>query len=164
VALPAIALAAADVNGAYIMIGTSPMASFLDTGLPTNTSFLYGIEAVDALNFATAVSQADLATTIVFTDDPVVPSSTVIKAAHILELRTAANAVRALNGDPPATFTGTIAPGGTVKMTHVYEARQTLNAAREALGIRPAYFIANDFGYFLTIRAVHVEAARSLAK
>jgi hypothetical protein len=81
------------------------------SGLTTNTTYLYQVREVDGSNNVGPPSNLDLATTILFTDDPVVARSTVIKAVHLTELRTAVNAVRAAAGLSPATFTDTIVSG-----------------------------------------------------
>jgi hypothetical protein len=60
-----------------------------------------------------------------------------VKAAHLTELRTAANAVLVLAGLGAATWTDpTITPVvTTAKAAHLVELRTTLDTARATLGI-----------------------------
>lgn len=75
------------------------------------TAYLYRVCGVDASgNRTTDYSNIDLATTVIFTDDPLVAhsptqSGTTIKAEHLVQLRRAVNAVRVLAGLNIATWT-----------------------------------------------------------
>ena len=80
-------------HGAFTVIGAPLSNSFVDSSLTPNTTYLYQVRAADASTLGSP-SSVDLATTILFTDDPVSVGSTVIKAVHVTELRTAVNAVR----------------------------------------------------------------------
>jgi hypothetical protein len=53
----------------------------------------------------------------------------------IEQLRTAVNAVRALAGLEPATFTDSLEAGVLIKAIHILELRLNLNEARLALGL-----------------------------
>lgn len=65
-------------------------ANYVDIFAAPNTAYLYIVRAVDAVTGTpTAYGTPDLATTVLFTDDPVVASSTFVKATHITELQTA---------------------------------------------------------------------------
>jgi hypothetical protein len=85
---------------------------------------------------ASGFTSIDPATTIVFTD-ATLSTSVVIKAAHITELRTAVNAMRAAAGLGAATFTdGTLNTLSTpIKAVHITELRTALDAARSAIGL-----------------------------
>ena len=63
---------------------------------------LYRVRGVDANNNVSAYSNVDLATTILFTNDPLIAGVTVVKAQHFTELRSAVNAVRAPLASPRA--------------------------------------------------------------
>ena len=80
-------------------------------------------------------SGPDLATTISFTNDPIVAGSTPIKAVHLTELRTAVNAVRAAAGQAPASFANPVAPGSPIRAIDVTELRANLDGARATLGL-----------------------------
>ena len=72
-----------------------------------------------------ASSAADLATAIIFTEDPLVAGVSV-KAVHLAQLRTAINAVRSLAGLAPAGVTDAAVAGISIKAVHVTELRTAL--------------------------------------
>lgn len=125
-------------SGAGFGLLTSPAsATYTDSAVLANTTYVYKVLAVDASNTKSAYSNADAATTILFTDDPIVIGSTVVKAVHITELRTAVNAMRAAAGLGAATFTDTNVSGLAIKAVHVSELRTALDAARSGLALPP---------------------------
>ena len=121
-------------GGSFVLIGTSASNSYTDTTVAPNSAYLYRVRAVNATG-SSADSGPDLATTVIFTDDPLVPGVTVIKAVHLAEMRTAVNAVRALAGLAAATFTDPASPGVIVKAVHITQLRSALDQARSALGL-----------------------------
>lgn len=72
-----------------------------------------------------------------FTDDPLVSGQTVLKAQHILELRSAVNAVRATAGLAQATFTDATLVGVVARTLHIEEPRNALDQARSLLDLPP---------------------------
>lgn len=112
---------------------TGPAVTFNDSGRSANTAYLYKVRAVNGTE--SADSNRDLATTVIFTDDPLVDGTTPIKAVHITELRTAVDAVRTLASLGGGTYTDSVVTGGvtTVKAAHVTDLRTALDAARSAL-------------------------------
>jgi hypothetical protein len=120
-------------NGAFSLVLTTAATSVNDTGLSADTTYLYSVRPVGAAS--SCFSPVDAATTTVFTDASL--SGVMIKAAHVTQLRTAVNAMRAAGGLPAAVFTDpTLAAGSTmVKRVHVTELRAALDAARAAIGL-----------------------------
>lgn len=144
-------------GGTFTQIGTPANNAFSDFARPANTSFLYRVRAVNA-DGSSPNSSSDLATTVIFTDDPLV-AGTVVKAAHLSELRTAVNAVRALVGLTAFTFTGSATSGTIISAVHVTELRTALDAARAALGLSTGgYTDAPLTG--AEIKAVHFQEVR----
>jgi hypothetical protein len=92
-----------------------------------------------------------------FTDDPLVPGTTVVKLVHITELRAAVNAMRATAGLPVMTADGTIASGAVVRAQHLTDLRTALNEARAVLGLSPVAFTDSPP---VIIKALHVEELR----
>jgi hypothetical protein len=148
-------------GGSFVVVGTSTSNSFTDTTVAANTAYLYRVRALNAAG-ASGDSTYDLATTVIFTDDPLTPG-TLIKAVHLAQLRTAVNAVRALAGLGAATFTDAASPGVVVKAVHITELRTVLNQALTALGFAtPAYTDPSLTG--VLIKAVHFQELRNRVK
>jgi len=74
-----------------------------------------------------------------YTDDPIIPKSTVVKARHIQELRDRIDAQRIRCGRSAFSWTDpTVTPGATViKAVHVAQMRTALNEAYTGCGISP---------------------------
>lgn len=120
-----------DPGGAVSLRGTSSTLSFNDAA-SANSSYLYWVRAVNAVG-SSGDSAADLATTVMFTGDPL-PAGVLITAARLAELRTAVAAVRAQAGLGAATWTNAAAAGVSVKAVHITELRAYLDAAMTAMG------------------------------
>jgi hypothetical protein len=121
----------------YTMVGTAETNAFEDNGVTANTAYLYRVRAINA-NTSSGDSTADLATTVMFTDDPIMPRQTVIKAVHLTELRTAVNAVRRLAGLSAADFTDSVLRGVPVKAVHIMELQRATTEALVDLGFNSA--------------------------
>jgi hypothetical protein len=122
---------AASTTAGYLLIGSSATTSFLDTGRSANTTYLYKVRARAANGTVTGYSTLDTATTTIFTD-ALLNATVPVKAAHLTELRTAVNAMRAAANLPAFAFTA-LTPGATVSRVHVIELRTALNSARSTL-------------------------------
>ena len=150
-------------GGSFIQIGTSSTNAFSDTNAAPNTSYLYRVRTVTAAG-ASVDSAYDFATTVIFTDDPLVPRVTIIKAIHLAELRTAVNAMRAIAGLPAASFTDPATPGIVVKAVHITQLRTALDQAYSALGFTGGGWTDPSLGPGTTIRAVHFQEIRDRVK
>jgi hypothetical protein len=92
--------------------------------------------ARDASNNPSPFSTPDAATTIIFTDETLVSGTTLVKAAHITELRTAINSLRACALLTPLSFTTLRSrQRPRSEKTHIDELRSGLTAARTPLGL-----------------------------
>jgi RHS repeat-associated protein len=96
----------------------------------------------------------------VFTDDPLVPGVTVIKAVHIIELRTAVNQARSRASLAPASWAESVSPGVFIKAAHIMELRTRLDEARAALGLSTASYTDPSLGMWTTVKAAHVQELR----
>jgi hypothetical protein len=145
-------------GGSYAQIGTSATNSYSDTSASSNTAYLYRVRALIGGN-ASGSSAPDLATTVIFTDNPL-SAGVVVKAAHLSQLRTAVGAVRTLAGVSAATFTDSASAGTTIKAIHVTELRAAADSARIALALaNGAYTNATLSG--TVIKAVHFQELRN---
>ena len=75
-----------------LFMETTTTNSFNDSGLAANTTYLYRVRAVDTSGCQSAYTNTDPATTVTYAENVV--AGVTIKAAHMLELKTAVNAVR----------------------------------------------------------------------
>ena len=144
-------------GGGFAQIATPAVATFTDT-VGANTAHLYRVRAVSATGVS-ADSNTDLATAVVFTDDPLVSGTTPVRAAHITQLRTASNAVRSLAGLGAFAFSdAALTPGVTpIRRAHIIDLRTALDEARAALGL-PAlgYTDPSITAGTTTVRATHI--------
>ncbi len=97
----------------------------------------------------------------IFTDDTLVAGVTTAKAQHLIELRQAVDALRAVAGLTIASWTdSTLVPGGTViKAVHITELRSNLEAAVLALGYGTAAY-TDPMLNGLPIKRAHIEELR----
>ncbi len=97
-----------------------------------------------------------------FTDDPLVPGVTVIKAVHITELRDAINQARARAGLPAASWAESITASVTIiKASQIVEMRTRLGEARVALGLSPFNYTDPNLSAGYTVKAAHVQELRT---
>jgi hypothetical protein len=102
------------------------------------------------------------ATTFTFTDEPLGPQSTIVKAIHLTELREAIDAARAARGLLAFAWTDpTITAGVTpIKEVHLTELRTALNQAYLAAGrVVPAY-TDPAVGTSVLVKAIHFSELR----
>jgi hypothetical protein len=104
--------------------------------VPEGVTIRYLIKAGNSAGLS-AATPIDSATTILFSDDPLVSGVTAIKSAHITELRSAVNSFRQSAGLTSYAFTDATLSGTAIRMTHVLELRAALNSARTSLGLAP---------------------------
>ncbi len=153
-------------NGQYVRLAPDPTATtFSDSAVSGGVTYLYRVRAVDAAGNVSGDSNVDLATTVLFTDDPLVAGVTVVKAAHILELRQAVNAVRASAGQAAASWTDPSLAGLFIKTVHLQELRSNLSPALSTLGFpAPAYTDPTLIAGSTVVKKAHVEDLRQGVK
>lgn len=146
----------------YVQIAAPTATSYTDSTVAANTAYLYRVRAVNAAG-ASVDSAPDLATTVIFVDDPLA-AGTPIKAVHLAQLRTAVNAVRALAGFGPGTYTDAATPGIVVKAVHVTELRTQLDQAMSALGLTTGGWTDALTPRLTVIKAIHFQEIRNRVK
>ncbi|HZS10468.1 MAG TPA: M12 family metallo-peptidase [Blastocatellia bacterium] len=97
-----------------------------------------------------------------FTDNTLVTGVTTVKAQHIIELRQAVDALRAVAGLGPAPWTdSTPVPANTViKAVHIVELRTWLEDAAGRLGYSAGTYTDPMLGSGVVIKRVHIEELR----
>ncbi len=146
--------------GGFILAATSNSSAAVDA-LPVsaNTTYLYKVRAVGS-GGASDFSALDAATTTVFDDADL--AGTVMKANHILQLRTAVNVMRAAANQPAAMFTDDSLSGTTIKAEHITQLRSALDAAREAFGLSAINYVDSTIVPGVTaVKKDHVLQLRS---
>jgi hypothetical protein len=142
-------------GGSYSLVGTVPGTNFNDPTALAGQTYFYVVRAL-APNVSSGDSAADHATTVTFTNNPLVAGTTAVKLAHLTELRTAVNAFRAAAGLAPVAF-GDPAPSAVMK-AHLEALRTGLQQARQTLGLSPLTFTD---AIPVTIKAVHFQELRT---
>lgn len=149
------------MNGAYTQVGAPTAATFNDSGLAANTTYLYKVRAVAAVT--SAYSSVDAATTTVFTDASL--AGVPVKAVHFTELRTAVNAMRAAAGLSAQVFTDAALAGVAIKATHLTQLRTALDQARATIGLSALTYTDSTVTAATTpVKAVHVTELRNGVK
>lgn len=139
-------------GGAFTSAGTSSTNSFTHGSLTAATTYLYKVRAVNSTG-KSDFTAIDPATTVAFTDGDL--TNAIIRAAHMNEVRTAANAFRAAAGMTAYTFTDPTLTVGTspIKAVHVQEARAAIDTARDALGLPLFYYTTYPYAGEIIYRA-----------
>lgn len=154
---------ATSLQSAFMQVGTSPGPAFTDmNNVSPNTTYIYRVLATNSAG-PSSPSPTDYATTIIFTDDPLVPGVTAIKGVHLTQLRTAVNAMRVAAGLVPVGFTDPNPVGVAIKAIHIIELRNALTPALNAFG-RTATYTDPMLGPNATVKAVHLQELRNYVK
>lgn len=117
-----------NVASTFAPIGTSSVTSFTDVNATAASSYQYRVRAMNGSGYS-AYSQADLTTTVLYSDDRLVEFVTPIRANHLIELRTAVNSLRTLAGLGAGVYTDAAVPGLKIKAAHILEARTQYDQA-----------------------------------
>jgi len=145
-------------GGGFTQIATPSIAGHTDT-VSENSAHLYRVRAVNVTGVS-ADGNTELATSIVLTDDPLAAGTTLVKAAHVTELRTACDAVRSLAGLGAFPFTD--ASPAVIRRAHVVDLRAALDEARAALLMPALNYSDSTMTIGVTpVRATHVTDLRN---
>jgi hypothetical protein len=144
---------ARSADGSSFMTFSATSTMFVDSPVASNTAFLYKVRANKGITLG-PYSAADLATTVMFTDDPIV------KAEHIMQLRTAVNAVRVLSGLGAFSFSD----DATIRALHVTQLRARLDEARSQLSLPPISYSESIAAGSTVIKAIHFTELRNGVK
>ena len=147
-------------TASYVSRGTTTTTSYNDAA-SASSAYLYRVRALNG-GGSSADSSADLATTVMFTDDALVRGMAV-KAAHLAELRTAVDAVRRQGGLSPGSYTDAAISGIRVKTIHVTQLRSYLDEAMSALGLATGGWTDTSLSG-IAMYPVHLQEIRNRVK
>lgn len=151
-------------SSGYSTLTTTAMTNYADT-VPSGTACVYQVRAIDAFSRVSPFSAPDAATTIVFTDDPLIVSSTKVKAIHMTELRQSVNALRTTANLGAMSFTIPAPAIGTKAMAvHIQELRTALAQARTSLALSTVVFTDPAVAAGNVVKAVHLQELRTALK
>jgi hypothetical protein len=159
-------VARASAGVPFATVTTTAATNFTDNTVTAGKSYLYKVRAINGAAAQSPYTAPDIATTILFTDDPLVASTTVVKAVHVTELRLAINALRAAAGMGASTFTDpTLSNTIPIRAVHLQELRTALSQARTSLSLSSVGFTDSVVSVGATnIRAVHLQELRNAVK
>jgi hypothetical protein len=144
---------------------TSP---YIDTVPIPGNAYIYRVRALDVNNQASPYSNLDMATAVIFTDDPITTGVTTVKEIHITQLRAAVEAVTFLAGQagPGWTDPPPLAQQVNIKKIHIEQLRSNLGNALMGLPFPapPAYTDPTITATSTVVKAVHIRELRSLLK
>ena len=100
---------------------------------------------------------------LVFTDDPIIPGTTLIKAVHITELRSRIDAIRVAKGLAPYAWSDpSLTAGATsIRAQHIVDLRAALAQAYVAAGLSPPTYTDPVIGSGTTVKVAHIANIRS---
>ena len=133
--------------GAWNLVTSTAATQFTNGGLTAGSTYLYRVRSFDGAGNRSTDSNQDIATTINFTDAQLT-TSTLIRAKHIIEVRTAVNAICTFAGAGICTappFTGNALNEAhmqteTIKASEFTEAMNQITTLRAAIGAGPVVF------------------------
>ena len=156
------------MNASYSQVASNVSGTtFNDTNVTAVTAYLYRVRAVDAQGNASSYSNVDLATAIVFTDDSLFSQSTLVKAAHINELRQAVDAIRTMAHLPATNWGPSITQFQTqIQATHIQDLRVSLTEVLSALSLPPCSYTDNSLTELRAslIKKEHIEQIRQCVR
>jgi len=152
-------------GGGWLPLGTSGTNSYPDSAVSADRAYIYRVRTTRPGFAPSGFGQPDAATTFEFTDNPLQSGDTIL-AAHVTELRDAANALRAAAGTTATVFTDTPLTSATlVKALHITQLRTSINGGRTAAGINPATFTDATISPGVTIvNAAHITDLRNAVR
>ena len=146
-------------------LSTTATSPFDELYTFSTLAYLYRVRAVSSCT-TTGFSNADLANGAGYTDDPIVPGQTVVRARHIQDVQIAINAVRSMAGLDGGWYTDNenVVAGGTIKAVHIIETRVALNEALTALGLPLPSYTDPELAPGTPVRAIHIQQLRDVMR
>jgi ELWxxDGT repeat protein len=145
-------------------VGTATATNMIDSGLAPMRSYLYTVTAFDSTGYPIAYAAPDVATTMLFTNDPLVARTTPVRASHLQELRIGANGLRWFGVSADITAVTPVPVGSAIRAADLTALRADLTALRLGLGLPPIAFTDPTLTAATPIKAVHIEELRQAIK
>jgi hypothetical protein len=121
-------------TGAQV-IATVNAPHVTDFAVTSGSAYIYRVRAIGE-GGTSAYGDPDVAVATAFSDDPVVPAQTIIRRAHVIELRSAIDSVRSVAGRPAWSWGEGITAGLTwIRAAHFAEMQSALIDALDAIGV-----------------------------
>ncbi len=139
----------------------TPATNAYGDAVSTGSAHLYRVHAITAAG-ESGDGNTDLATAVLFTDDPLVVRGTIVKRSHVQQLRTAVDAVRAI-----ASLSGygyTDATPTVIRSVHMIDLRTALDQARAALSLSAWSYTDAALAAGTLVKAAHVTDLRNAVK
>jgi metallopeptidase family M12-like protein len=123
------------LGSAYSTLGATSMLNFTDSTVSVNKAYLYKVRAVAPTTGS--YSNPDLATVVIYANPTLTATSSIVNAQDLVDVRSAAQAVRTLANQGVFSFTDpTITPGVTlISAVHQSQLRTVVNGAFTALSL-----------------------------
>jgi hypothetical protein len=96
-----------------------------------------------------------------FTDDPLVPGRTVVRAIHILELRARIDATRVAHALAPYTWSDGTLTDVTIRAVHIRELRDALDQVYTAVALEPPVYTDSPLFSGTVVKAAHISELRA---
>ncbi len=157
-----------NVAGTFTVLNSNVTGTtFNDNSVSSVNAYIYRVRSADAVGNLSATSNLDLATAIVFEDDPFpeAPVLTTIKVQHVVQLRQAVNAVRSAANLSAATWSqNPLQQNVTPIMANdIAELRNALDQALDVFSLPiGGYTNSSLAGQF--IQKIHIKELRDRVK
>jgi hypothetical protein len=155
-------LSTVTIGGVSASFGLSNGTSEVIVTTPAHAAGVVSIDLTNTSGGASSRTNAFAYLPTVFTDNSLVAQMTTVKAQHIIELREAVDALRAVAGLEPAPWTdpGLVPFGTTIKAVHITELRSFLENAAVLLGYPAGSYTDPALSAGSVIKLVHIEELR----
>jgi hypothetical protein len=155
-------LSAVTIGGASASWNSANGTSEITVTTPSHAPGAVSIDLQSTSGATCAKSNAFAYLQTVFTDDTLLAGITTAKAQHILELRQAVDALRAVAGLGAANWTdASLSPTGSiVKAIYILELRMFLDDVSARLGYSTAPYTDPSLSTGFSVKRVHLEELR----
>lgn len=131
------------------------------SGLTNGVRYYFIVRAYSPSGVLSAASNevSGVVTPQPFVDDPLLPGVHTVKAAHISELRSRIDGLRAARGQPPFSW-APVTPGALIQASHITHMRTALRDEFVARGKTPPAYLAVPMGIGASIKAADLTQLR----